>query len=239
MPSALNHAAEVDGGEVADGDLIGGGVLKDLRAEVGGLDGSEILLVGLVVAVVLVEHVRGSGLNLRVEDGKPELLGLDGLPSLALLLVFGVELAELLSVAGGESGALVGAHKGPVAVGLDALHEDVRHPEGIKEVTGAVELVTVVFLEVKEGKDVGVPRLEVGGDGALSLSSSLVDITGRVVEDTEHGNDSVGGSVGAADVRVGGADVVDGKADSTGVLGDNGAVLEGVIDAGDTVLLHG
>ena len=32
----------------------------------------------LVVAVVLVEHVGGSGLDLGVEDGEPELLGLDG-----------------------------------------------------------------------------------------------------------------------------------------------------------------
>jgi hypothetical protein len=33
--------------------LVGAGVLDDLRAEVGGLDGAEILLVRLVVAVVL------------------------------------------------------------------------------------------------------------------------------------------------------------------------------------------
>jgi hypothetical protein len=50
--------------------------------------------------VVLVEHVGGSGLDLGVEDGEPELLGLDGLPSLARSLVLGVELAELISVAG-------------------------------------------------------------------------------------------------------------------------------------------
>ena len=131
-PLAIGHLSEGDGGEVTNCDLVGGRVLDDLRAEVGGADGSKVLLVGLAVAVVLEEHVRGSGLDLGVEDSEPELLGLDGTPSLALFLVLLVECLVFGAVGVGEVGALVWAHEGPVTVALDALHEDVRNPEGVE-----------------------------------------------------------------------------------------------------------
>ena len=60
----------------------------------------------------------------------------------------------------------------------------------------------------------------------------------RVVEDAQHGQDAVGGAIGAADVRARGADVVDREADAAGALGDDGALLEGVVDALDAVVLH-
>ena len=44
----------------------------------------------------------------------------------------GVKLLELLSPAVGEAGTLVGAHEAPHAVLLDALHEEVRDPEGVE-----------------------------------------------------------------------------------------------------------
>ena len=46
------EARQRDGREVAHGDLVGRGVLDDLRAEVGGADRAEVPLVGLVVALV-------------------------------------------------------------------------------------------------------------------------------------------------------------------------------------------
>jgi hypothetical protein len=78
---------ERDGSQVADGNLVGRGVLDDFGAEVAALDGAQVLLVALAVAAVLVEHVRVAGLDLRLEDGGPELLSLDDLASHALLLV--------------------------------------------------------------------------------------------------------------------------------------------------------
>lgn len=49
--------------------LVGRGVLDDLRAEVGGLDGAEVLLVALEVARVFVQHVRRAGLHLTKSRG--------------------------------------------------------------------------------------------------------------------------------------------------------------------------
>ena len=49
-----------DGGEVTHGDFVVAAVLYDLLAEVGALDGAEVLLalIGFLVAGVLVQHVR-------------------------------------------------------------------------------------------------------------------------------------------------------------------------------------
>lgn len=52
----------------------------------------------------------------------------------------------------------------------------------------------------------------------------LVHVARRVVEDAQHGHNPVGAAVGAADVRVRCTHVVDGQADTPGVLGDLGAL---------------
>ena len=83
-----------------------------------------------------------------------------------------------------------------------------------------------------------MPRLEVHGEGALALSSSLVDVASGVVEDAEHGDDAVGASVGAADIRLGGADGVNAEADATSALGDEGALLQSLVDTLDRVGIH-
>jgi hypothetical protein len=56
--------------------LVRRAVLDDLGAEIGALDGSQILLIGFSVACVLVEHVRSPSLDLRVNDGGPQGLSL-------------------------------------------------------------------------------------------------------------------------------------------------------------------
>ena len=93
----LDESIDSDGGEVADGDFIRAGVLDDLGAEVGTLDGAEILLIGLPVAGVLVQHVGGARLDLALNDRVPHLLGLDLLPRPTLLLVPLVQFLELLA----------------------------------------------------------------------------------------------------------------------------------------------
>lgn len=164
-----NELRKTDRGEVTNRDLVGGGVLNYLGTEVGTLDGAEVLLVGLVVAVVLEEHVGGTGLNLSIEDGEPKLLSLDGLAAFAFLLVLLVESLELLTVAVGKARTLVGAHEGPVSVGLDALHKQVGNPKSVEQITGTIGLVTVVLTKVEEGEDIGMPGLNVGGNTSLAL----------------------------------------------------------------------
>ena len=58
-------------------NLIWSAVLYDFRAEIRALDGSEVLLVGLAVARVLVQHVGSAGLDLRLDDCVPQCLSLD------------------------------------------------------------------------------------------------------------------------------------------------------------------
>lgn len=50
-------AGQSDGGQVADSGLLGAGELHDLRAQVGALDGAQVLLVALAVAGVLCGRV--------------------------------------------------------------------------------------------------------------------------------------------------------------------------------------
>lgn len=58
-----------------------------LCAQVAGFDGSQVLLVALPVAGVLVEHVRCASFRLRLNDGVPQLLSLDHALRPALLLI--------------------------------------------------------------------------------------------------------------------------------------------------------
>ena len=204
--------------EVAHRHFVGRGVLDDLGAEVGRTDGAEVLLVGLAVGGVLVQHVGRTGLHLAFKDLEPQVLSLHGLASLAFCFVLGVEGFKLRTPAVGQSWALVGAHEGPVAVLFHTLHEQVGCPEGVEQIAGALLLLAVVLAQIEEVEDVRVPWLDVHGKGTLALSTSLVHVACRVVEDAEHGDDAVGRSVGAFDVRPCGADVVNGEADAAGIL---------------------
>ena len=109
----VHEGRQVDGGEVADCALICVGVLHDFRAQITRLNGAQVLLVGLRVACILVQHVRSASLNLKrkrvisatnkneaprmhanassthlgVQDGHPELLGIHYLARSFLALV--------------------------------------------------------------------------------------------------------------------------------------------------------
>ena len=83
-----------------------------------------------------------------------------------------------------------------------------------------------------------MPGLEVDGDGAFSFSSALIDIASSVVEHAQHGDNAVRRAVGAADVRIGGADIVDGQANAASILRDDGAALESVVNAVNGIFFH-
>jgi hypothetical protein len=51
---------------------------------------------------------------------------------------------------------------------LSCLHEEVVDPQSVEKVSRALLLNAVVLLELKEGQDVGVPRLEVDGERACT-----------------------------------------------------------------------
>lgn len=54
----------------------------------------------------------------------------------------------------------------PCAILLYPLHEQIRDPHGVEQVTRSLHLIAVILLQVEELYDVSVPRLEVHSDGA-------------------------------------------------------------------------
>lgn len=96
----------------------------------------------------------------------------------------------------------------------------------------------MVFPQVDELEDVGMPGLEVDSKGSWTLVATLVNISGSRVIGAEHRDDTIRVSISTCDVRSSGANVVNVDANSTGSLGDHGTVLEGVVDALDRVVFH-
>mmetsp|Transcript_92793 Transcript_92793/g.267929 ORF Transcript_92793/g.267929 Transcript_92793/m.267929 type:complete len:324 (+) Transcript_92793:1478-2449(+) len=139
----------------------------------------------------------------------------------------------------GKSRTFIGAKKTPSSVSLDTLHEQVRHPQSIEQITGTVSFVSVVLSQIQKRKNICVPGFQVNSNGTLTLAASLIDVTGGVVENAQHGNDAVRGSVGAADIGGRSTNIVNRHSDTSGVLGDDCTVLERLVDTVDGVFLHG
>ena len=70
------------------------------------------------------------------------------------------------------------------------------------------------------------------------LSTSLIDITRRVVKDPQHGHNAVARSVCPTNVRLTGTNVTNGHSNATGILGNDGTILESVVDSINAVVLH-
>merc|ERR1719234_1894906 len=234
----VHKSIDGNGGKIADSYFIRSRVLHDFCAKVGTLDGPQVLLVALSVARVLVEHVRSSGFNLRLNNGVPQLLCFDGLLGPPLLLIPGVKLLELISPDLVQARAFMGTHERPLTVFLNSLHEEIRDPESIEKVPCPLLLLAMVLLQVKEVKDIGMPGFKVDGKSSRPLVSALVDIASSVVEHPQHRHQAIAVAVGAGNVGSTCPDVVDVEPDPPGRLGDESALLEGVVDALDAVAGH-
>ena len=169
----------------------------------------------------------------------PQPTSLDLFPSSAFLFVLCIQCLKFLTPALEQTRALIWTHERPVCVRLDSLHEQVRDPERIKEVPRTILLRAIVLAQLQELVNVRVPRLQVNGEGSLSLAASLVDIAGRVIVDFEHGHESVRVAVRTCDIRVLSSDAVHSEANATRVLANQGRLLQCVVDALDGILSHG
>ena len=157
-------------------------------------------MIGFLVGGVLVQHVGRSRFNLGFDNLVPHHSSRNGFschPSALIVFEHGLEFSTVDVL---KTWAFVGAEERPVAVVFHSLHEQVGRPHGVEEVACTHLFLSVVLFQVKELKDVRVPRLEVDRNGTLALAAALVNITGRVVENAQHWNDAVGGAVGALDV---------------------------------------
>mmetsp|Transcript_20190 Transcript_20190/g.56240 ORF Transcript_20190/g.56240 Transcript_20190/m.56240 type:complete len:301 (+) Transcript_20190:1449-2351(+) len=186
-----HKAWQRNGCQVAHSRLLRAGVLNDLSAQVGALDGAQVLLVGLAVAAVLEQHVRVASLDLGLQDGEPQLLGTYHPACTPHALILLVQLVKLLSPAVCQALSLIGTEQGPLAVGLHTAHEQVIDPQAIEQVSGTGLFLAMVLAQVQPVKDVTVPGLQVDGESALALAATLVHIPCSVVEHPQHGHDAV------------------------------------------------
>ena len=90
------------------------------------------------------------------------------------------------------------AEQTPVTAGLHATHEEIGNPHGVEQIACTLLLRAGVGLELQKGLDIRVPRLQIDGEAAAA-PTSLVDVTRRVVEDAEHGDETVGDAIRASD----------------------------------------
>lgn len=148
-------------GQVADSNLVRCCVLDNLSAQVRASDSSQVLLVRLGVARILVEHVWHAGLDLSVHNREPQLLGLDNAAVLAGRDVLVVQIYKLLAIDTVQARALAGAEQVPVTVFLHALHKQIGDPETQEQVTGTQLFVTSVLAQIQELENIGMPRLKV------------------------------------------------------------------------------
>lgn len=111
--------------------------------------------------LTFVKHVRHAGFDLGIDDGEPELLGLDDSAVLVGGNVLVIEVNKVLSPNAVETGAFARAEKVPVIIVLDALHEQVRDPETQEQVTGTELLVASVLAKIQELEHIRVPWLQV------------------------------------------------------------------------------
>ena len=113
------------------------------------------------------------------------------LPGAACFLIPSVERLKLLSPALKEARALVRAHERPISVLLHSLHEEVGDPERVEEVSRPILLCAIIFAELKELVNVGMPWLKVDSEGALALATTLIHIACCVVKHLQHWHETI------------------------------------------------
>ena len=139
------------------------------------------------------------GQHLAPEVGGANLLEHADFAARRLCLIGRIALGEGLAVEVVQVGRLVRREQRPFAIGLDALHEQVRHPVRGVHVMGAAAVVAGVLAQVEELLDVDVPGFEIGADRTFTLSA-LVDGDRGVVGHFKERHHALALAIGALDV---------------------------------------
>jgi hypothetical protein len=79
--------------------------------------------------------------------------------------------------------------------------QEVGYPKRIEEVTSPDLLFAVVFAEVDELKDIGMPWFEVYSESARALVATLVDVASGGVKRAKHGHDTIRVTISARNIR--------------------------------------
>ena len=86
--------------------------------------------------------------------------------------------------------------------------------------------------------NIGVPRLQIDSKGAITLATTLVDITGSRIKVAKHRHNTVASAVCAIDCCPTGTNIVNRQANTTGVLANQSTVLQRIVNALNAILLH-
>ena len=234
---------QVHRAQVADGDLVGVGVQRDLGAQVRRVHHAHVLLRRTDVARILEGDPRVAGLEQHRQHLAPQVQRFD-------LLVHGHFTARRLGFI-----AQVGFFEGladlvvqvrhfgrreqaPRTLLHHALHEQVRNPVRGVHVVGAAAVVAGVLAQVEEFLDVQVPGFQVAADRALALAA-LVDRHRGVVGDLQERHHALRFAVGALDARAHRADRGPVVAQAAGELRQQRVFLDGVVDGFQVVANSG
>ncbi len=95
--------------------------------------------------MIFVKHVRCTSFNLRIDDLIPKPLSLDCLAASTFLLVASVQLLKLLAPTLEEAWALIRTHKSPITVRFYSLHEKVRNPQSVEEISSSIFFRAIIF----------------------------------------------------------------------------------------------
>ena len=97
----------------------------------------------------------------------------------------------------------------------------------------------MVLAKLKIIENINVPGLKIYGKGSLALAATLVDKAGCVIEDLEHGDKSVGVTVGPAYVAIDSSHIGDRQANTSGGLGNLSYLLQCLKDSVYRIFFHG
>ena len=175
---------------------------------------------------------------MRIQNLEPQLLRRYLLLGAPLGHILRIQLAEVIAPHLLKPRSLIGAEQAPLAIGLHALHEEVRNPERVEEVARPLLLSPRIELQLQEILNVGVPRLQVHGEAPIA-PPALIHIARRVIEDAEHRHKTVARAIRATNPRATRANIGAVQANATRVFADVRAIIQRLEDAGDTVVVHG
>ncbi len=174
----------------------------DFGAQVGQVDHvarTQGLVAG-AVALVLEGHPAVAGLGQGTHHPRVQLACGDRALGLALGFGLQIGLLEGFTEQIGELRHHARIEQRPFLVGLDTLHEQVRHPVGQVQVVRTARFVTGVVTQLEEILDVGVPGFQVHTGRALSLAA-LVHRRHGGIHGLQPRHDAVGMTVGRLDQR--------------------------------------
>ena len=82
-----------------------------------------------------------------------------------------------------------------------------------------------------------MPGLQLDRKGTRTLAA-LIDLTSRIVEDTEHGNNPSGLSIRALDTSILATNIVNAETNATRPLRNLSTIAKGLVDALNAVIVH-